>query len=282
MKHTELELQLIANDVRMDVLEMAPRSGNGIHIGPAFSCADILTVLYYEMMNIRPEDPNWADRDRFIISKGHATPALYAVLAKLGYYDREELWHIKNIGHMLQGHPSMSKTPGIDMTSGSLGNGLSIGLGMALGLKQQQKKSDVYVLIGDGEFQEGMTLEAMMAAPAKKADNLVAIVDYNHHQSSGSVEDIMPLHSMADKWKSFGWRVFEVDGHNIPELYSRLRMAKNYEGCPVCIIAHTVKGKGVSFIEHNNAWHSKMPTNEEYEKAMAELSAIKDNLTSKQ
>lgn len=281
MKHSEIELQMIANELRMDVMEMAPRSGNAIHVGPAYSCADILTVLYYELMNIDPKNPDWEDRDRFIISKGHATPVLYALLAKLGYYDREELWNIKNLGSILQGHPCMNKTPGIDMTSGSLGNGLSIGLGMALSLKQQKKKSEVYVLLGDGEFQEGMVLEAMMAAPAKKADNLVAIMDYNHHQSSGSVEDIMPLHSLADKWRSFGWRVFEIDGHNIPEIYSRLTMAKNYEGCPTCIIAHTIKGKGVSFIEHNNAWHAKMPTVEECEKALQELKATNETLAKK-
>lgn len=281
MKHSEIELQMIANELRMDVMEMAPRSGNAIHVGPSYSCADILTVLYYELMNVDPKDPAWADRDRFIISKGHATPVLYALLAKLGYFDREALWNIKNLGCILQGHPCMNKTPGIDMTSGSLGNGLSIGLGMALALKRQKKHSQVYVLIGDGEFQEGMVLEAMMAAPAKQADNLVAIVDYNHHQSSGSVEDIMPLHSLADKWKSFGWRVFEIDGHNIPEIYSRLNMAKNYEGRPTCIIAHTIKGKGVSFIEHNNAWHAKIPTTEEYEKAMQELKAANETLSKK-
>ena len=172
----------------------------------------------------------------------------------------------------------MKKTPGIDMTSGSLGNGLGIGLGMALGLKAQKSKSNVYVLLGDGEFQEGMVMEAMLAAPAKGADNLVAIVDYNHHQSSGSVEDIMPLHPLADKWRSFGWRVFEIDGHNIPEIYSRLSMATQYEGRPVCIIAHTVKGKGVSFIEHNNAWHAKMPTDDEYQRAMQELKAANETL----
>lgn len=281
MKHSEIELQMIANELRMDVMEMAPRSGNAIHVGPSYSCADILTVLYYELMNVDPKDPAWADRDRFIISKGHATPVLYALLAKLGYFDREALWNIKNLGCILQGHPCMNKTPGIDMTSGSLGNGLSIGLGMALALKRQKKHSQVYVLIGDGEFQEGMVLEAMMAAPAKQADNLVAIVDYNHHQSSGSVEDIIPLHSLADKWKSFGWRVFEIDGHNIPEIYSRLNMAKNYEGRPTCIIAHTIKGKGVSFIEHNNAWHAKIPTTEEYEKAMQELKAANETLSKK-
>ncbi len=281
MKHSEVELQLIANELRQDVMEMGPRSGNAIHVGPAYSSADILTVLYYEFMNIDPKNPNWEDRDRFIFSKGHAAPVLYALLAKLGYYDREELWNIKNLGCRLQGHPSMNKTPGIDMTAGSLGNGLSIGLGMALGLKLQKKKSNVYVILGDGEFQEGMVMEAMMAAPAKHADNLVAILDYNHHQSSGSVEDIMPLHPLADKWRAFGWRVFEIDGHNIPEIYSRLSLAKNYEGRPTCIIAHTIKGKGVDFIEHNNAWHAKLATNEEYENAMRQLKAEHEALAKK-
>ena len=272
MKHTETELKLIANKLRQDVMKMRV-SGNAIHVGPSYSMADILTVLYEEFMNIDPKNPLWEDRDRFIISKGHATPVLYAELARLGFFDEEELWNIKNTGHLLQGHPSYPKIPGIDMTAGSLGNGLSIGLGMALGLKQQKKKANVYVMVGDGEFQEGMILEAMLAAPAKHADNLTAIVDYNHHQSSGSVEDIMPLHPLAKKWEDFGWRVFEIDGHNIPEIYSRLNLAKNYEGRPTCIIAHTIKGKGVSFIEHNNAWHAKLATDEEFEKAMAELQA---------
>ncbi len=273
MKHTETELKLICNELRQDVMEMGPRSGNAIHVGPAYSCTEIVAVLYEELMKIDPKNPMWEDRDRFIISKGHATPVVYAELARLGYFDREELWHIKNTGHMLQGHPSYKHTPGIDMTAGSLGNGLSIGLGMALGLKQQGRKNQVYVIVGDGEFQEGMIMEAMMAAPAKGADNLTCILDYNHHQSSGSVEEIMPLHSLAEKWKAFGWRVFEIDGHNIPEIYSRLNMAKNYEGRPTCVIAHTVKGKGVSFIEHNNAWHAKVATQAEYEGAMAELKA---------
>ncbi len=272
MNYTYDELQTIANELRQDVIEMGPRSGNAMHIGPAFSCADILTVLYYEIMNIRPEDPQWNGRDRCILSKGHAAPVLYALLARKGYYPKEELWNCKNTDSMLQGHPSMRKTPGLDATSGSLGNGLSIGLGQALGLKQQKIPAHVYVILGDGETQEGMVMEAMLAAPAKGADNLVAIVDYNHYQSSGSVEDILPLHSLREKWQSCGWRVFEIDGHNIPEIYSRLSLAKNYEGRPTCIIAHTTKGKGVSFIEHNNRWHAAMPTPAEYSQAMVELS----------
>lgn len=272
MNHTFDELQSIANELRRDVIEMCPRSGNSMHVGPAFSCADILTVLYYEIMNVRPEEPRWNGRDRCILSKGHAAPILYALLARKGYYSKEELWNCKNTNSMLQGHPSMHRTPGLDSTSGSLGNGLSIGLGQALGLKQKKINANVYVIIGDGEMQEGMILEAMLAAPAKKADNLVAIVDYNHYQSSGSVEDIMPLHSLREKWQSCGWRVFEIDGHNIPEIYSRLQMAKNYEGRPTCIIAHTIKGKGVSFMEHNNKWHAGMPTPEQYAQAMIELS----------
>lgn len=273
MKHTEAELKRIATELRMDVIDMGPKSGNPMHIGPSFSCTEILTVLYYEIMNIRPDEPNWEDRDRFILSKGHAAPVLYALLAKLGYFGREELWDAKNINSMLQGHPCINHTPGIDMTSGSLGNGLPVALGMALGLKQMGKKANVFALIGDGEFQEGSILEAMMAAPVKHADNLVAIVDYNHHQSAGSVEDIMPLYPLAEKWRSFGWHVEEVDGHNIQELYSRLKVAKNYSGRPVCIIANTIKGNGVSFIEHNNAWHVKMPTAQEYKQAMEELKA---------
>ena len=258
---------------------MGPESGNAIHIGPSYSCTEIITVLYNEILNINPKDPNWFDRDRFIISKGHATPVLYAQLAQLGYFDREQLWDVKNVDCILQGHPCMLTTPGIDMNSGSLGNGLPVALGMAIGLKQMKNKASVFVLVGDGEFQEGATLEAMMAAPNKGADNLTVVLDYNHHQSAGSVEDIMPLHPLADKWKSFGWNVMEVDGHNIPDLYSKLAIAKNFMGRPTCIIAHTIKGKGISFMENNNAWHVKLPSEDEYTRGMEELENIDSSLS---
>ena len=278
-KHTFRELELIANELRTDVMEMGPRSGISMHVGPAYSMAEILTVLYCEIMNVRPDEPRWPERDRLVVSKGHAAPIVYAMLARLGYFDREVLWDCKHTDNILQGHPCLQRTPGIDMTSGSLGNGLSSSLGMALGLKERGSRANVFCILGDGELQEGMTMEAMMAAPARGADNLTAIVDYNHHQSSGSVEDIMPLHPLAEKWESFGWRVFEVDGHSIPELCSRLSAAVNYEGRPAVIIAHTVKGRGVSFIEHNNAWHVKMPTPEEYRQAMTELGAEHERLS---
>ncbi len=282
MKNSYNQLKIYANELRQDTMEMGPRSGYAMHIGPAYSMADFLTVLYYEFMHVDPKNPEWEDRDRLVLSKGHAAPILYALLAKLGFYEREVLWDCKHVDNILQGHPSALRTVGIDATSGSLGNGLGIALGMAMAAKRLKKKNKVYCIIGDGEVQEGMILEAMLAAPAKGADNLIAIVDYNHHQSSGSVEDIVPMHSMAKKWEDFGWRVFEIDAHNIEEIYSRLSLASNYEGRPTCIIAHSIKGKGVSFIEHNNLWHAKMPTKEEYVGAMNELQAEWSQLTGKE
>lgn len=271
MKHSETELKLLANELRIDVMEMGPKSGNVCHVAPSYSCVEILCALYFEILNVRPSDPKWSDRDRFIISKGHACPIYYAILAQMGYFNKDELWTVKQVGSILQGHPDMNKTPGVDMTSGSLGNGLSIGLGMALGLKLQKKNSRVFVLLGDGEIQEGMVWEAAMTASAKKADNLVAIVDYNHFQSAGSVEEIIPLHPIEDKWKSFGWNVLAVNGHNYADLVSKLEIAYNYSGQPTVIIAHTVKGKGVSFIEFDNSWHAKMPTATECSCALLEL-----------
>jgi transketolase len=264
-------LTKIANTIRKDIVDIAYKAGGPSHPGPALSCTDIVTALYFKIMNIRPDDPHWEDRDRLILSKGHACPVIYAALAEKGYFDKGWLYTLRQIGSKLQGHPDMNKTPGIDMTSGSLGHGLSAGLGMALALKIKKKKSKVFVILGDGELQEGLVWEAAMAAPRLRADNLIAIVDYNHFQSCGSTEEILPLEPLADKWKAFGWRVLEMNGHNMDDIVNKLEMACMFIGKPTVIIAHTVKGKGVSYMENDNTWHQKTPTEEQYIQAIKEL-----------
>lgn len=273
MENELKRLNKAAVQIRRDILTMGTKGhGGGIHTGPALSSVDIVTALYFNIMNIDPDHPLWEDRDRFILSKGHAYAVLYSALAERGFFPREELLTARAINSRLQGHPVMGKTPGVDMVSGSLGNGLSCGLGIALGLKLKGKNSQkVYVLLGDGESQEGMVWEAAMAAPNLGADNLVAIIDYNHQQSCGKVEEICNLYPLDEKWRSFGWKVIEMNGHDMRDIVSKLSIAADYSGKPVCIIAHTIKGKGISFIEHNNAWHNRNCTEDEYEIAMAEL-----------
>ncbi|MBQ9685444.1 MAG: transketolase [Oscillospiraceae bacterium] len=268
-------LKRTAVQIRKDIMDISAHCGGGAtHVGPALSAADIVAALYFKIMNVDPTNPSWEDRDRFILSKGHAYSVLYAALAERGYFPREELMTTRNINSRLQGHPVLGKTPGVDMVSGSLGNGLSCGLGIAMGLKLQGKrKPRVYVMLGDGESQEGMVWEAAMCAPNKGIDNLVAIVDYNHLQSCGALDEINSLHPMVEKWESFGWKVFEMNGHDMDDIVSKLLIAREYAGQPVCLIAHTVKGRGVSFIEHNNAWHAKIATEAEYQAAIEELDA---------
>ncbi len=278
MNMSILELKKKAVDVRIDIMEMVSKGKSSAHPAPAMSCADILTALYFGIMDVRTDDPHWPDRDRFILSKGHACPVIYSVLEQKGFYPREEIYSLRGIDSILQGHPDMKKTPGIDMTSGSLGNGLSAGVGMALGLKLQQKKSNVFVVIGDGESQEGMVWEAAMTAAKYKLDNLIAFLDYNHIQSSGYMEPIMPIEPVTSKWESFGFRVFQVNGHSMEDLISVIEMAKQVKNMPVMIVAHTTKGQGVSYMENNPAWHSKLPTQAEYEQAIAELKAKKEAL----
>lgn len=266
------DLKEKAIDIRTDIMDMSYKgAGRVIHVAPSLSAADILSALYFHIMNIRPDDPHWADRDRFIISKGHACPVLYAALAEKGFFPKDELLTIRGLNSRLQGHPDMRKTPGVDMTSGSLGNGISCALGIALALKRQQRKSKVYVLLGDGEIQEGLVWEAAMAAAHFGATNLVAIVDKNNFQSCGATPDVMNMEPLADKWTSFGWKVLEMHGHNMEDIVRTLEIAREFHGRPVCIIANTIKGKGISFIEHNNKWHAKAPTDEEYAAAIAEL-----------
>jgi transketolase len=263
-----------AREIRKDIMEIGYKAqGRPSHQGPALSCTDIMAALYFKIMKIDPANPQWEERDRFILSKGHACPVLYATLAERGYYDKSLLYTVRGIDSLLQGHPDMNKTPGIDMTSGSLGNGLSAGLGMALALKMKQTTSHVFVIMGDGELQEGEVWEAAMAAPRLGADNLVAIIDYNHLQSGGKTDEILSLEPLEDKWKAFGWKVFEMNGHNMEDIVVKLEMAVNFKGRPTVLIAHTVKGKGVSFMENNNAWHCRIPNEEQYRQALQELEA---------
>ena len=264
------ELEAKAKRLRSEIIKMIYTAQSG-HPGGSLSAADIITVLYFHQMRINPENPLWEDRDRFVLSKGHAAPALYAALAELGYFPKENLSSLRQIGSILQGHPDMRKTPGIDMSTGSLGNGLSIGIGMALSARLSKKDYDVYVLIGDGECDEGGIWEAAMAAAKYRLDNLIAICDFNRVQLDGPIDTIMPLEPLSKKWESFNWNVIEIDGHNVLEILDALDEARRAKNPPSIIIAHTVKGKGVSYMENKYEWHGKAPSPEEYEIALREL-----------
>ena len=265
-------LRKIALQIRKDVLLMTTRAGSG-HPGGSLSCAEIIACLYFHHLRYDPENPKWEDRDRFILSKGHSCPAVYAALSMVGFFPRKELWTLRKIGSILQGHPDMKKTPGIEASTGSLGQGLSIGIGMALAARLDRRNYRVYVLLGDGELDEGQVWEAAMAAAHYKLDNLTAIVDYNKIQLDGPVNYIMSLEPLADKWRAFGWHVIEIDGHDVKQVLDALDAAEEVEGRPTVIIAHTVKGKGVSFMEHQVKYHGKALTEEELERALRELEA---------
>lgn len=264
-------LQEKALVLRRDIIEMSYSCGRAAHPAPALSCADIAAALFFKFMRVDAAKPDWEDRDRFILSKGHASPILYAALGELGFFDKSVYKDLRHPDCILQGHPVYLKTPGVDMTAGSLGNGLGIGLGMAYYLKQKKKKNHVYVILGDGELNEGTVWEGVMLAPTLRLDNLIVYVDYNHFQSCGTCEDILPMGNIADKWKPFGWNVLEINGHSMEEIVSRTQIAVNFHGMPTVIIAHTIKGKGVSFMEHDNSWHQKKLTKQQYEQAMTEL-----------
>lgn len=268
------DLQEKARLVRRGIIEVSHACGRSAHPAPALSCADLVAALYYGFMDVDPKNPEKEDRDRFILSKGHACPVLYSVLAEKGYFPKEYFTTLRHLDSKLQGHPVYGKTLGVDMTSGSLGNGLGIGLGMAYYLKNSGKKSKVFVMLGDGEMNEGTLWEAINVAPALKVDNLIAVVDQNYFQSCGSTEDICPMNNMAERWRSFGWNVLEVNGHDMEEIVSKLDMAVNHHGTPTVIVAQTVKGKGVSFMEHDNSWHQKVISDEQYEIAMKELEEV--------
>jgi transketolase len=273
MTHTPMsieELKRMAGLIRCDIIEMICTAGAG-HPGGSLSATDIVTALYFRLMRIDPQNPGWPDRDRFILSKGHACPVWYAALAERGYFDKKHLATLRRLGSILQGHPDMHKTPGVDMTVGSLGHGFSAGLGMALAGKLRKKDYHVWVVIGDGESQEGSIWEAAMAAPKWKLDNLTVILDRNHLQNDYCVDDVMPIEPVADKWRAFNWHVETIDGHSMEQVVSALEAAKARTGVPTAIIAETVKGKGVSFMENVADWHGKAPCQAEAAQAMDEI-----------
>lgn len=264
-----------ANEIRKLIVEMLAKAGSG-HPGGSLSSADIIACLYFEVMRHDPKNPAWLDRDRFHLSKGHCCPALYATLALNGYFSKEALWTLRKLNSMLQGHPD-KRVPGVEVASGSLGQGLSIALGMALAAKVDRKDYRVYCLMGDGEIQEGNIWEAAMAAAHFKADNLCGIIDYNHFQIDGRTDDVMNLEPLLNKWEAFGWHAISCDGHNLKELLEAFRIAKTVKLKPTIIIAHTVKGKGVSFMEHVVDFHGRAPTEKEREIALKDLSQIAED-----
>jgi transketolase len=264
------DLQRIAWELRRTVVEMIYRAGSG-HVGGSLSVCEMLAVLYFSELRVDPRNPNDPDRDRFILSKGHAAPALYAVLAKRGFFPESELWTLRKIGSRLQGHPDMCKCPGVEMSSGSLGMGISFGIGVALAGRLDGRSYRVYVLTGDGELNEGQNWEAFLVGAKFRLDNLAVIVDYNGIQLDGSVQEILPLEPLCAKIAAFNWHVVECDGHDVCDLRRALDEARNRRGRPTAIIAHTVKGKGVSFMENTHEWHGKPISDEEYRAALAEL-----------
>ena len=259
--------------LRRDVVETVYRAKDG-HPSPALSCADIVAALFFKVMRLDPKNPLWAERDRFILSKGHACPVLYAALARNGYFSRDELPGLRSLGSCLQGHPCMRKTPGIDMTTGSLGNGISIGAGMAMAGKYLEKDYYTYVIMGDGEIQEGIVWEAAMSAVKHKLDNLIVFIDNNGLQSGGNICDISGLQPILEKWQAFQWHCQEIDGHKMEEILAAIDKAKETKGKPSLILCHTVKGKGVPYMEIDNAWHKKVPTEAEYREAMELLGGM--------
>jgi transketolase len=264
------DLQTIARRLRRNVVSMIAASGSG-HPGGSLSAADIITTLYFRVMHHDPKNPAWPDRDRFVLSKGHAAPILYAALSECGYIPQSELMTLRKLGSRLQGHPDRNLTPGVDMSTGSLGQGLSVGLGMALAGKLDSRNYRVYVLLGDGECQEGQVWEAAMAGAHFKADNLVAIIDHNQLQLDDRCCNVMNLEPLPDKFRAFGWNVIEANGHDIDQLLAAFGRAKAATSMPTAIVAHTVKGKGVSFMENNVDWHGKAPNPEETKIALKEL-----------
>lgn len=256
-----------ARRIRMHVLRATAQAGSG-HPGGSLSSAEILAALYFKVMRINPGDPEWPDRDRFVLSKGHAAPALYAALAEAGYFPEQELLTLRKLGSRLQGHPSMKHTPGVEMSTGSLGQGLSAANGMAIAARLDGRPTRVYVLLGDGELEEGQVWEAAMTAAHRKLDNLMAFVDYNGLQIDGPVADVKSLVNLAERWRAFGWHVLEIDGHDIPAILSACEEAKATKGKPTVVVARTVKGRGVPFMENAVDWHGKAPSLEQAEEAV--------------
>ncbi len=268
---TQEQIHAMAQKLRLEAVRMIYEGKDG-HPGPALSIADIVATLYFDVMNIDPKNPQWEDRDRFILSKGHACPILYAALNERGYFEpKVEHFQLRQLHSMFQGHPSMHSTPGIDMTSGSLGNGIAVGAGMAAAAKVQGRDFTTYVICGDGELQEGVCWEGVNMAAGRKLDNLVVFVDRNGWQSYKSVEFTVGNNNIADRFRAFGWHTQEIDGHNIDAIRSAVTIAKSQKGVPACIVCDCIKGKGVSYMENNNSWHKGVPTDEQYAIAVKEL-----------
>jgi transketolase len=259
-----------ARQIRRDVVRMIHLAGDG-HPGPALSVADIVAALYFKVLRVNPAEPLWEGRDRFILSKGHACPTLYAALARRGFFSPDVLPSLRSLGSILQGHPVMQKTPGVDSTSGSLGNGVSIGLGMTLAARVNRQDYFTYVIVGDGEIQEGIVWEAAMAAVHYKAGRLIVFVDKNGQQSGGPVSEVSGLYPILPKWEAFGWHCQEIDGHDLTAILTAIERAQAETDRPSCIVARTVKGKGIPFMEADNSWHKRVPTKDELDAALAVL-----------
>ena len=266
------QLMAMACKVRMGVIEGTHGAKAG-HPGGSLSAADVFTYLYFQELNIDPKNPKWEERDRFVLSKGHTAPGLYAALALRGFFPVDDLPTLRHIDSYLQGHPNMNSVPGVDMSTGSLGQGISAAAGMALAAKHAGKGCRVYALLGDGEIQEGQVWEAFMLAHHYKLDNLCAVIDNNGLQIDGPVDQVMSPYPIPEKLKAFGWNVVEIDGHDFDQIAAAFAQARETKGVPTAIVMKTTKGKGVSFMENQAGWHGKAPNDEEYEKAMAELKA---------
>ena len=272
------ELKKVANEVRKGIVTGVHAAKSG-HPGGSLGAADIMTYLYFEEMNVDPSDPRKADRDRFVLSKGHCAPGLYAVLAERGFFPKEDLETLRHIGSHLQGHPNMNDTPGVDMSTGSLGQGISAAVGMAVAAKHWGDGYRVYTLLGDGECEEGQVWEAAMFAGNHALDNLVAVVDHNGLQIDGTIDEVNSAMPLADKFRAFKWHVIELaDGNDMAQIAAAFAEARKVSDSPVAIIAETVKGKGVSFMENQVGWHGKAPNDEQFEQAMAELAAAGEEL----
>jgi transketolase len=277
---TNLELQIMANEVRKHIIQSVHSAKAG-HPGGSLSAADIFTYLYFEELNVDPKNPKDPDRDRFVLSKGHTAPGLYAALALKGFFPQEDLITLRKLGSYLQGHPDMKRIPGVDMSTGSLGQGISTAVGMALAARLDNKDYRVYTLLGDGEIEEGQVWEAAMFAGFRKLDNLTVIVDNNNLQIDGTIDEVCSPYPIDKKFEAFNFHVLHMDAHDFDSIRSAFREAKETKGMPTAIIAHSIKGKGVSYMEDNVSWHGKAPNDEEYAVAMEDLERIGETLCRK-
>lgn len=276
-KQELITLKMHATDIRMGAINAVYSAAAG-HPGGSLSIADALAYLYFKHLNIRPEDPKWQGRDRVVLSKGHCSPALYSALAYRGYFDVEELKGFRKLGHFLQGHPSLKSVPGVDMSTGSLGQGISAACGIAIAAKMTGAPYRTYAIVGDGEMQEGEVWEAIMFAGDKKLDNLCMLVDYNKIQISGRVSEVLDIAPIGEKLRAFGWHVVEIDGHNMQAIDDAMTEAKATPGMPTAVVLNTIKGKGVSYMEDTHKWHGSAPKEAQYLQAMEELSSVKKAL----